>query len=41
MKTPISLIFLGVSSTAGIQTAEMNKKLKAAEPTIVAGPSSS
>jgi hypothetical protein len=29
------------SSTAGIQTAVINRKLKAAEPTIVAGPNSS
>jgi len=38
--TPISKIFFG-SSTAGIHTAEINKKLKAAEPTIVDGPNSS
>ena len=38
--TPISLILFG-SSTAGIQTAVMNKKLNAADPTIVAGPNSS
>jgi hypothetical protein len=36
--TPISAIGFG-SSTAGMQTAVMNKKLNAAEPTIVDGPS--
>ena len=33
-KTPRSAIAFG-SSTAGIQTALMNSRLKAAEPTIV------
>jgi len=38
INTPISAIFFG-SSTDGMQTALMNKRLKAAEPTIVEGPS--
>jgi len=37
--TPISAMYFG-SSTAGMQTALMNKRLKAADPTIVDGPSS-
>ncbi len=39
--TPISNIFFGVPSlTAMIDTAEITNKLKAAEPTMVEGPSS-
>lgn len=39
-KTLTSSIFLGFSSTAMIETAEMMRRLKAAEPTMVEGPSS-
>jgi len=39
INTPKSAIFFG-SSTAGMHTALINKRLKAAEPTIVEGPSS-
>ena len=37
MKTPISKIFFG-SSTAGMHTAEIKRRLKAADPTMVDGP---
>ena len=37
-KTPMSLIYLGVSSTARMETPLITSKLKAAEPTIVDGP---
>lgn len=37
VNTPISKIFFG-SSTAGMHTALMNKRLKAADPTMVDGP---
>ena len=38
--TLTSSIFLGFSSTAMIDTAEIMSRLKAADPTIVEGPSS-
>lgn len=37
--TPVFSTFLG-SFTAGMHTADINKRLKAAEPTMVDGPSS-
>lgn len=40
VNTPRSRIFLGFSPTAAIQTPEITKKLNAADPTIVDGPSS-
>ena len=38
--TPTSFIFFGSSPTARIDNAEIINKLKAADPTIVDGPSS-
>ena len=40
MKTPTPSIFFGTLPTETMDTAEMTIKLKAAEPTIVEGPSS-
>ena len=40
VNTPKSFIYLGFESTAIIQTPVMIKKLKAADPTMVEGPSS-
>jgi len=41
MNTPISSIFFpSTSLTAGMHTAEMKRRLNAADPTIVEGPSS-
>tara|TARA_B110000285_G_C15084080_1_gene595163 strand:- start:824 stop:964 length:141 start_codon:yes stop_codon:yes gene_type:complete len=36
--TPVSLIFFGPSSTARIDTPEITRRLKAAEPTMVEAP---
>ena len=38
--TPMSAIFLGSSPTAIMHTPDITNKLKAADPTIVEGPSS-
>jgi hypothetical protein len=39
-KTPLSSMILGVSPTDAIETPEMTRRLKAADPTIVDGPNS-